>query len=78
MSTDANSREVRLARRALRTAQTHLRRAANRAAMPTATAEDCRRDAVALDDWADRLARYENEANRHLESKRRKRARRAA
>jgi hypothetical protein len=65
-SIEANSRELRLARRALRTAQTHLRNAVGLVSMPERTANECRADANLLQDWIDRTVRHEAEANAHL------------
>lgn len=66
---EANTRELRLARRALRTAQTHLRNAVGLVSMPEATENECRRDAIGLETWVTAVSQYEREANAHLSAK---------
>lgn len=63
-----NTRHLRLARRALRAARTHLRDAANRTSMADRTRE--RVEYAALDLNSDIMATevYEREANAHLEA----------
>jgi hypothetical protein len=74
---EANSRELRLARRALRTAQTHLRNAVGLVTMPEATEDECRRDAIGLETWVTAVSQYEREANAYLSAKVASRRRRA-
>ena len=63
---EANSRHIRLARRALRTAQTHLRNAANRVSMPDDTRADVVAYARLIDTDIRACDRFEREANAHL------------
>jgi len=68
-SIEANSRELRLARRALRTAQTHLRNAVGLVSMPEATALKAGLLALGLETWVTAVSQYEREANAHLSAK---------
>ena len=66
---EANSRHLRLARRALRAAVTHLRNARGLTSMPEVTQERVRLAAIELESvvvpWTERV---EREANIHLSS----------
>lgn len=63
---EANSRELRLARRALRAAQTHLRNAVGLVSMSMETAEAVRRQAIGLELEIEATRRFERDANEHL------------
>jgi hypothetical protein len=71
---EANSRELRLARRALKTARTHLRNAANRVCMSEQTRNETNADALLLEDFIRATTRHEAEANAHLSAMRKRRA----
>jgi len=76
VSIDANSRHLRLARRALRTAVTHLRDATGLSSMDDATRERARLLAVSLESGDVPLVNLlERLANEHLSAMRAKRRR---
>ena len=66
---DANTRELRLARRALRTAQTHLRNAVGLVCMSEETRAECAWRVEEIQLWVLTISRLEHEANAHLSSK---------
>lgn len=70
---EANSRHLRLARRALKAAQTHLRNAVGLVSMPEDARERTRIDAIWLDTYIDRIRLLEVEANAHLSAQRKAR-----
>lgn len=70
---EANSREIRLARRALKAAQTHLRNAVGLVSMAPEAAEVVHRHAIGLDLDIEATRRFERWANEHLDTMRAKR-----
>lgn len=69
---DANSRHLRLARRALRAAITHLRNARGLTSMPRDEMERVRLDAISLERvYVANTLWYERQADTHLEKMRR-------
>lgn len=70
---EANSRHLRLARRALKAAQTHLRNAVGLVSMPDATRSECGADALLLTAFVIRTWDHEASANRHLSAQRKAR-----
>lgn len=71
---EANSRELRLARRALKAARTHLRNAANRVCMSDATRRMVEAEASGLSADVRACSDWEAEANAHLAAMRKRRA----
>lgn len=71
---EANSRELRLARRALKTARTHLRNAVGLVSMPEGTRVLVRWAAIGLDDEIKRCFYFEAAADEHLFVMRKRRA----
>jgi hypothetical protein len=71
---NANSRELRLARRALKTARTHLRNAVGLVSMPEGTRVLVRWAAIGLDDEIKKCCDFERAANAHLVAMRKRRA----